>query len=758
VGATPAHDERASGSDASSGQRLLAFQAVLDHVFERFTDLPETDVDAAVDAALSDIGSFVGADRAYVVRYDLAEGLTWMTHEWCATGVPPSFDDEQGRSFGEAPMQQARLEQFEVNEIRDVRRLDDTWADDRAYLIDQGIAAILEVPLVREGRLVGVVGLDSVSGAVPWTAEDVTMLRAVAALFAQAAEQQFSTDGLESITSQLDAAVSELQRSEARFAALVDRLPLAVLRIDRSASIVLTNDHAAGDRATLDALGEHAQSGPLSDAVRRSIEDGNPREVAFTGTADGSSWWREASIRPEHGSDGSVESVLVVAADTTERHQHELELIRAATHDPLTGLPNRAMFDGLLEHVTPAIGSSLRSVAVLFIDLDDFKVVNDSLGHHHGDDLLVEVAGRLRSATPARSTLARLGGDEFAVLLEDHDEVAAADVAASLLEVVARPTHVAGGEYRTTASVGIAVAKEPEQVAELMRWSDAAMYRAKRVGRGRCAVYDDELDETITASLELDQRIRRAVEADEFEAAFQPVVSLATGATTGAEALVRWVQDDGIVPAGHFVPLAERNGTILSIGRRVLQRACDTSADWIRRGVVADTFSLAVNLSARQLDDDRCIDDVTEALRSSGLPPANLCLEITETAALHDLNRVTAVLHSLRELGVTVALDDFGTGYGSLALLQQLPVDRLKLDRSFIDRLPDDPVANAVTRAVLELGEALELDLVAEGVETEVQRASLIALGYQSAQGYLLGRPVFAQEFARKLSESDAAT
>ena len=740
--------------DAPAIQRLLAFQTVLDGVFERFSDLDESDLDPAVNDALRAIGTFVRADRAYVIRYNLKSRTTWMTHEWCAPGIEPSYGEEQGRSFAEAPKQQERLERFEVNEIRDVTALGDDWAEDRAYLVSQGIGAILEVPLVRHDRLVGVIGLDSTTGAIPWTAEDVTMLRAVAALFAQVSERRVTGDSVEATAEQLRTTVRALQLAEERFEALVDRLPVSVLRLTRSGLAVMRNRLATGDAVTEDELQRDPGVSPLAGAVHAAFTDGDTRELEFTAEVGGSTHWREVTIQPEVDEDGDVVSLLLVVDDTTQRHEHEAELTRAVTHDPLTGLANRALVDGLLERAALELQRNAGTFTVLSIDLDEFKLVNDSLGHPQGDAVLVTVAGRLRREAPVGAVVARLGGDEFAVLLEDHGEVEATDVARRISQALAEPMRIGHEELRTTVSVGVATATSPEQVRELVRLSEVAMFRAKQRGRGNTAVFEEGLSSAVVELLQRDQQLRRAVDRGEFTVAFQPVVDLPTRSVLGAEALVRWRPDGGDpVSAAEFIPLAERNGTIVAIGREVLRSACATTRRWIEDGTVVPEFVLAVNLSARQLDDDDCVEGILSTLDATGLSPSRLCLEITETAALSDIDRAATVLGDARAAGIRISVDDFGTGYGSLRLLQQLPVDQLKLDRSFVSQLPGDRTASAVTRAVIELARALDLELVAEGVEHEHQLHTLLALGCTHAQGYLLGRPVDAETFARTCAD-----
>lgn len=744
----------ATGSGIESVKRALAFESVLGRVFERFADVADEDFDAAVTAALADIGGFVGADRAYVIRYDDDVSLTFMTHEWCAEGIPASIQDEQGRAFAEAPRQQATLDALRVNEIRSVAGLPDEWAEDRQYLLDEGIAAILEVPLARAGRLVGVIGFDSVTDDVPWTTEDITLLQAVAALFAQITERRVAGEGLSEAAEDLATAVDDLRRAEARFGSLVDRLPLAVERIDRDGTRLFAN--AAATRLPVDLSGlrglvelppvtDGAAGDELVAAALAVFTLGAAQTVEVDLAIAGGLRRAEVDITPEFNAVGGVETLLVVTQDVTERHEYEQALSHAATHDALTGLPNRATFDALLENARGFSEGTGEPVAVLFIDLDAFKDVNDSLGHAAGDTLLVRVAERLRAAVPAADALVRLGGDEFAVLLDGHDEVHATSVAADLVAALQRPLDVGGQQLIVSASIGIAVAHEPGAIANLLRWADIAMYRAKRVRRSGFAVYDRALSDEVRERLRTDQWLRRALELDEIEVAYQPIVALGSGAAVGVEALVRWRPGHGEqVAAASFVPVAEANGTIVPIGRAVLTEACRALGTWRRDGVVGPDFTLSVNVSARQLERAALVVEVEDALAAAGVEPAALCLEVTETALIADLEHAAAVLGAIRERGVRVSIDDFGTGYGSLGLLQHLPVDELKLDRTFVSRLTEDAGADVIARAVCGLATGLGLGLVAEGIETVEQLERLRALGCPTAQGFLFARPVDA--------------
>ena len=480
--------------------------------------------------------------------------------------------------------------------------------------------------------------------------------------------------------------------------------------------------------------------------------DGEAHAVETEGGTDERVRRVAVHLTPEFDASGQVETLLVVSQDITARHEYQQALAHAATHDALTGLPNRAMFDALIEAATLAIAEGHGPVSVLFIDLDAFKDVNDSLGHLAGDALLVGVAGRLRATVPAGGALARLGGDEFGLLLTGRDEVAATAVASELLDVLTEPLDVTGNHLIVSASIGIAVAHDADSVGDLLRWSDIAMYRAKRVRRSGYAVYDRALSDEVKERLRTDQWLRRALDLDEITVAYQPIVDLRSGEVLGVEALVRWTpgRRDEVV-ASDFVPIAEENGTIVPIGRAVLDEACRTVAGWRRDGLVAPDFTVSVNVSARQLAGDGLAADVDAALAASGLPPESLCLEVTETSLIRDLDVAASVLSQIRRRGVRVAIDDFGTGYGSLGLLQQLPVDQLKVDRSFVSRLGEDRDAEVIASTVTALANGLGLDLVAEGVETPEQRDRLLAVGCGRGQGFLFARPASAAEFVAGL-------
>ena len=419
------------------------------------------------------------------------------------------------------------------------------------------------------------------------------------------------------------------------------------------------------------------------------------------------------------------------------------EAVHQATHDALTGLPNRTL---VLDRLTHALARSRRQpqgLAVLFVDLDRFKVVNDSLGHSVGDEVLVQVAQRLQAAVRPADTVARLAGDEFVVICEDVvDERDVLRVAERVAQAVAAPIPLYGRDTIITASIGIALACEETRAEDLLRDADVAMYRAKERGRARLEVFDQAMRTRMLRRLEIEHALRRALQEDAFTLHYQPTVHLATGRPISVEALLRWEHPEwGLVMPGEFVPLAEETGLIMPLGKWVIEEACRQLASWRRMHSECADINVSVNLSARQFADPNLVDIVSSALKESGLAPSGLWLEITESVLMEEAQTTVETLRALRGLGVHLSIDDFGTGYSSLSYLKRFPVDVLKIDRSFVDGLGTDPEDEAIVTAVVRLAQALDLDVVAEGVETAGQLAELRRLGCTAVQGFYFGRP-----------------
>ena len=488
----------------------------------------------------------------------------------------------------------------------------------------------------------------------------------------------------------------------------------------------------------------------LRDAIRENREwSGTFRNYR----KDGVLFWNQHNVSPVYDEEGRVVNHIGVVNDITERKELEDRLAHRALHDPLTDLPNRALFADRLGQALARGGTGGGNrrrndrVAVLFADLDNFKYINDSLGHEAGDRLLIGVADRIRSILRPADTVARLGGDEFAILLEEVVDTSEAVRVAERLAEELKPSFTLGElsqEVSVSLSVGITVTGSVVRDSEsLLRHADLAMYEAKRRGRSRHAVYEESMGRKAEKRLALDGDLRRALEGPdkEFKIYYQPEVSLESGRTVALEALVRWERPErGIFPPAEFIPFAEETGLIVEVGKLVLQEACRQAREWRNSGYTP--LPVWVNLSALQLYEPELPALVSGALRESGLPPGSLGLEITESVLMRDGTDTITRLENLKNLGVKLAIDDFGTGYSSLAYLKRLPVDYLKIDRSFTDGLGRDAGDTTIVSAVLGIARAMELEVVAEGVETERQLAKLKELGCKTAQGYYFARPL----------------
>ncbi len=434
---------------------------------------------------------------------------------------------------------------------------------------------------------------------------------------------------------------------------------------------------------------------------------------------------------------------VLTCHDVTERRELEEQLLHQAFHDALTGLANRALFHDRVEHALSRFRRSGGSCAVLFIDLDDFKRVNDSLGHAAGDSLLCAIPERITPCLREGDTAARLGGDEFAVLLEDVDVAACTVVATRLIEALGRPHAIGPSVLTPSSSIGIAVAAGPDITTDdLLRNADLALYEAKVTGKARWALFAPEMHAAATERLGLTNELRHALDAGQIVVYYQPVIDLRNGAIVGFEALARWDHPTrGILLPGSFIPIAEETGLIHQLGHHVLDVALRDAARWQQRPG-RENLRMAVNVSGRQLQDPAIVDTVRTLLERHGVEPSTVILEFTESVLLPGDSATLERIHALSALGVRLYIDDFGTGYSSLSYLQQLPVDGMKLAQEFVRGLPGTPSDTGLVRAILDLAQNLGLDtVVAEGVERAEQQSALVALGYGMAQGFHLGMP-----------------
>ncbi len=454
-------------------------------------------------------------------------------------------------------------------------------------------------------------------------------------------------------------------------------------------------------------------------------------------------------------SDPAVNGIVANYRDITDRRSLEDELRHQAFHDSLTGLANRALFSDRLEHALSRTRRSRHRLAVLFLDLDDFKTINDSLGHSEGDQLLIAVAERLRDAIRVGDTIARMGGDEFAVLVEDAANGSPMEVAERLMATLQTPFQRGGKELFVHASAGVAVSTPKETPEELLRNADASMYMAKSHGKNRIELFEPSMHAAALARLALKGDLERALERDEFELAYQPIVTLAKRQVVGVEALLRWRHPErGLVLPTEFIAVAEETGLILPLGAWVLEQACRQARLWevVRPG---QRLWLSVNVSGRQVAEPDFVRSVSDILVGTGLAPERLVLEFTEGVLMRDTEMTATTLADLKALGVRLAIDDFGTGFSALNYLRTFPIDVLKIDGSFVASMSQGADQRALVRAILRLGETLHLETIAEGIEDAGQLADLRALGATLGQGYFFARALTAEEISVLLATDD---
>lgn len=468
---------------------------------------------------------------------------------------------------------------------------------------------------------------------------------------------------------------------------------------------------------------------------------------------DGEPIWGSLTVTAKRGSDGAPEYYILMIEDISDRKEAEERIQYLATHDELTALMNRASFGPLLDHAIESARRHHNTCAVLFIDLDRFKVINDSLGHEAGDHLLQKMSARLLKCVRRVDTVARLGGDEFVVLLEELTTPdKAAEVANKILSAVLQPVEIKGLECRVTASIGIATyPKDAMDSATLMRHADTAMYLAKEAGKNNFQFFSKDIGAISARRLTLETQLGRALERNEFSIRYQPRIDLRTGVIRGTEALLRWWNRDlGTIPPAQFIPLAEDTGLIVPIGMWALTEACHQSVRWQQKGL--PPIVMAVNLSSRQFTNPDLVQDIARMLDDTGMAPNLLELEITESMIMNNVRQAAERIRVIKNLGVRIAIDDFGTGYSSLAQLKSFPIDTLKIDRSFIRDIPNNAEDKAITEAIISLSKILGVSVIAEGVETLAQYEFVKSRGCDEAQGFYFSKACHPDALARLLT------
>jgi len=548
---------------------------------------------------------------------------------------------------------------------------------------------------------------------------------------------------------------NSLRSSEEKFRKLTSMSPVGIFQIDNNGELSYVNqrwreinqirDEDITLKSWFSSLHPEDHK-PLNHLWQRLVTEYEDlaKEVRIV-SKSGQVSWIYIQATALHAKDGSLIGFLGSVSDISDLKKAQLQMENLAFYDPLTGLANRRLFKNRLEKAVKSVQRSNTSIALLFLDLDQFKRVNDALGHDAGDTLLKEIARRIDRNVRENDTVSRIGGDEFTILLTDiHTSNDVRIVADKILQSLARPINLNGQDIISTVSIGITLTPEDSLDANtLMKNADLAMYRAKELGRNNFQFFSEDMNTSILHNLEIEKELHTAIKRDQFVLMYQPKIRLSDNKVTGVETLVRWMHPEkGMIPPDHFIPIAEETGQIIDIGAWVLERSCHEIGSLIRDGLLPEESKVAVNLSARQFADPNLLQTILDVMTKSKIDPTNLELEITESILMDDVESAIAIMQAIKDRGIHIAIDDFGTGYSSLAYIKRFPIDVLKVDRSFVMDIPEDTNDMAITAAVIAMAHKLSLSVVAEGVETEEQLSFLRANHCNDGQGYLFSRPL----------------
>jgi diguanylate cyclase (GGDEF)-like protein/PAS domain S-box-containing protein len=736
-----------------------AFLRLLTALSTQFVNTRDADWDSLVTLALQRIGRFCQADRSYLFVFDAANQTMSNSHEWAAQGVAPQIDILQDIPVPGVSNAFRHLANHETVIINDVSSLPATWEEERRMFEEQDIRSVIMVPVVEEEALIGFVGFDAVIAPREWSALESHLLRVFADILASAMARR-----------RADAA---LRASETRYREVVNRVREVIFRTDMQGRLIFLNDafETLLGITINEALGKNLErfmqpqdSLAFRKRISRLFEGGvgELRLEAHCAHRIGETRRVEIYCEAEYDAQGEMTGVFGTMVDITERHAALEEVERLAFFDALTNLPNRPQLMHRLGDAMAETAASGRHAALLFLDLDNFKTLNDTFGHDKGDRLLVEVAERLRSRVGESDLVARLGGDEFVVILRNlspdlrEARIQAEQVAERLRSGLNNAYDLAGQNHYVSPSIGIRVfGSEAGNVETLLRHADLAMYEAKASGRDNIRFFTQEMEQSVMRRAGLEADLRIALQEEEFFLHLQPQVDR-IGAITGAEALVRWRHPvRGFVSPADFIPVSEETGLIVPIGRQVVDMACAHLAH-IQAETGETGFTMAINISARQFREPDFAAMMEYAVKRHGVAPGCIKLELTESLFLEDMDFAIARMEALREAGFRFSLDDFGTGYSSLTYLKRLPFDEIKVDQAFVADILESERAGTIVETIIRMGRALDLAVIAEGVETAGQLTRLIEGGCEAYQGWFFGRPVALDDFLETLRERRA--
>ncbi|GAA0786664.1 sensor domain-containing protein [Marinobacterium sediminicola] len=719
-------------------EMIDAYREIMLKFSNRFINLSLPKVDSAIQDALHEIGEFIGADSCYLFSYDLAAGTASMSHEWCVEGMLPEQGVLQELPLDQFPGWIEKHRQGLPIIVEDTENLQEKFVAD--ILRRRKIQCLVDLPLMSHGECLGFVGVASQRQTNLFTSQTVDLLSLFAGLLTNIRQRQ-------QVEGQLRLSASVFDNTDESI--IITDADGRIISVNKA--FTYTTGYTLEEVFGLDPIfmnEQQAEPGYRERLWEHLRHFGHWKGEVWNRDREGERYAVLQKINAFFDNKDRLQGYVSLMSDITTLKQHQRQLERIAHFDGLTGLPNRTLLADRLQQAMVMSQRHHSNIAILFIDLDGFKAINDSFSHAVGDKLLVKVAQRMKQLIRQEDTLARLGGDEFvAVLVDLEQNESSLPVIRRLLETVAEPVRIDGLELKVSASIGVSFYPQHDSLDadQLLRQADQAMYQSKQAGKNRYHLFDVERDRALRTQHDSLARVQAALQQNELVLHYQPKVNMRTGELVGCEALIRWQHPErGLLMPAAFLPVIENQLLAVDVGNWVVETALDQVLAWKSQGMAVP---VSVNIDAIHLQQPSFVQDLAHMLeRRPKIQPGDLELEILETTALEDVDQVSMIINRCEELGVGFALDDFGTGYSSLTYLKRLPAQLLKIDRSFVRDMLEDPDDLAILNGVIQLASAFRREVIAEGVETEQHCRELLALGCELGQGFAIARPMPASD------------